>query len=146
MPFQFSLMPVLRFRETLARREYLTLEKIQQEITLVQVQLKEVEDGLNSAVKQRLADLAKGVAAIHLEGSFERELTLARQRDAIRTKLDGLKLRHKQHLKIYEVARQKQEVLDDLHKKQLAAYEQEQGRREQAVVDDLFLSRRKRGE
>jgi flagellar biosynthesis chaperone FliJ len=81
-----------------------------------------------------------------LQADFERELGLEQQRDAIRMKLEGLKLRQKQHLKSYEIARQKREVLDALRKRQFEAYTREQARHQQAVIDDLFLSRRKRNE
>jgi flagellar export protein FliJ len=139
-------MAVLRFRENIERREYVALERIQQEMAILQEQLRRIEQWRAMAVQRRETDLAEGVAAIHLQGDFEQELALERQRDALQVKRERLTLDQKQHLNSYKIARQKREVLDELRKRQFEAYAREQARRQQAVMDDLFLSRRKRNE
>jgi flagellar biosynthesis chaperone FliJ len=59
--------------------------------------------------------------------------------------LQELKIKWRQYLASYELARRNRETLEKLRAKQLEAYVREQGKREQAVTDDLFLSRRRRG-
>jgi len=144
MPFQFPLAAVLQYRKSLEEQEYLALERIHHEITGVEGQIARAEEWLVDARQSRASDLARGVASIHLQGAYDRELALERQRDSLQSQLRELKHKLQQHLKSYEVARQKREVLDELRHRQLDVYARHQAKRQQNVLDDLFLSRRRR--
>jgi flagellar export protein FliJ len=144
MSFRFPLAAVLKFRENMEQREYLTLEKIHQEIAAVEAQLQQIEEWRLAAIQQRETDLGVGIASIHLQADFEQELALEQRRDALQVKLQDLKLKRRHHLKAYQVARQKREVLDELRTRQFNTYTKDQAKRQQAMVDDLFLSRRRR--
>ncbi|HXY13107.1 MAG TPA: flagellar FliJ family protein [Terriglobales bacterium] len=144
MPFHFPLAAVLKFRESLERREYLALVRIQHEIMAIEAQLRQIEEWRLAAVQRREADLAKGVASVYLQDEFHREFALEQRRDALKVKLEETKLRHTAHLKSYQEARQKREVIDELRQRGLEAYTRQQAKRQQAVMDDLFLSRRRR--
>jgi flagellar export protein FliJ len=146
MPFIFSLAAVLQFRQNLERQQYLALEKIHQEIAHLETQLVRIEEWRKAAAQQREADLKEGVPAMYLQGDFQQELSLEQYRDILQSKLRDLRTKRQQHLKIYEKARQKREVLEELRTRKLAVYTREQGKREQSRIDDLFLARRKRGE
>ncbi len=146
MPFHFSLAAVLKYRETLERREYLALVGIQHEIMAIEAQLRQVEEWRLAAVQHRETDLAKGVPSVHLQDEFHRELALEQRRDALKLKLEETKARHSAHWKSYQQARQKREVIEELRKRGLEAYTREQAKRQQAVMDDLFLSRRRRSD
>jgi flagellar export protein FliJ len=144
MAFRFTLAAVLKYRKNLEQREYLALGRVQQEIVQVEAQLHECEQWLSEDTRLRTAETARGIASIHLQEAYERELRLQRQRDALQIQQQELRLKRLQCLKAYELARQKREILERLRDQQLQAYVLDQGRREQRRVDDLFLSRLKR--
>jgi len=144
MAFQFSLAAVLKYRESLEHRAYLTLERTHQEVARTEAQILQVDDWRRTAAEQRAADLARGVTSIHLQGAYEYELALERYRDLLVGKLKELKVRLQRELKLYETARQERRVLDELRSHKLEAYVRGQNRREQHFLDELFLARRKR--
>jgi len=146
MAFQFSLAGVLKLRESVERREYLALEKIHMEIAHTEAQLREVHELRSQLEERRQAELAEGVPSIQLQGAIEQELALEHRRDAIKAKLKELDAQRQQHVKAYDLARQKREMLDDLRTRQLDAYLRNRAKREQSAIDDLFLSRRKRSD
>jgi flagellar FliJ protein len=146
MAFRFSLAGVLKLRESIERREYLALERVHMEIAYAEAQLREVDELRSLLVERRQTELAAGIPAIQLQGAFEQELALEHRRDALKLKLEELVAQRQEHVKAYELARQKREMLDDLRARQLDAYLRNRAKREQSAIDDLFLSRRKRGD
>ncbi|MFZ0287278.1 MAG: flagellar FliJ family protein [Terriglobales bacterium] len=145
MAFQFTLAAVLKYRRNLEHREYLALEKIHQEIVQVDLQIQQCEERRSEALRRREAETTRGIASIHLQDAYERERNLERQRDELQGKRHELKVKRQQCLKTYQLARQKREILEALRNRQLSAYVLEQSRHEQRQIDDLFLSRLKRG-
>ena len=146
MPFQFTLAAVLIYRESLEHREYVALEQIQQEITRTEAQILQIEEWRGIAAQQRAAELARGVRSVQLQQAYEYELALERYRDCQHDKLRELKTRLQQQLKSYELARQKRKVLDELRGHQFEAYSRIQARRQQHLLDELFLARRRRSQ
>jgi flagellar export protein FliJ len=146
MSFQFTLAAVLVYRESLEHREYVVLEQIQQEITRTEALILQVEEWRAGAAKQRAAELAHGVPSFQLQQAYEHELALERYRDLQQGKLRELKGRLQQQLKKYELARQKRRVLDELREHQLEVYNRSQARRQQHLLDELFLARRRRSQ
>lgn len=144
MAFRFALAAVLKYRESLEQREYLALERIQQQIAQMERRLHKCEERQSAAAKRRETELGRGIPSIHLQAAYDEELALQKQREALQGKLQELRLTRQQCLKAYEQARQKREVLDDLRLRQLNAYRHEQAKRQQKMLDDIFLSRRKR--
>jgi flagellar export protein FliJ len=55
-----------------------------------------------------------------------------------------LKVKWRLQLASYDQARQNRETLEKLREKQLDTFRREQAKREQAAMDDIFLSRRGR--
>jgi flagellar export protein FliJ len=145
MAFHFSLAAVLRFRESIEQREYLALERIQQEIGRVELRINQIERDFSVAAQGRAKELAEGTRAAVMQSAYEYEKALEQEIERLRKEWQELKIRWKQQLAYYELARRNRETLDKLREKQLSAYTQELAKREQAVVDDLFLSRRRRG-
>jgi flagellar export protein FliJ len=141
MAFHFSLAAVLRFRESIEQREYLALERIQQEIGRVELRINQIERDFSVAAQGRAKELAEGTRAAVMQSAYEYEKALEQEIERLRKEWQELKIRWKQQLACYELARRNRETLDKLREKQLSAYTQELAKREQAVVDDLFLSR-----
>jgi flagellar FliJ protein len=143
MPFRFSLAAVLKYREALEQMQFLALEKVQHEIATVKAQHQFAERSRAAMAEERAAELARGMRAFQLQGAFERELEAERYRDQLAKKLCELAIKRQECLKAYEEVRQKRDLLEKLRARKLGEYTREQTKAEQAVIDDLFLSRRK---
>lgn len=144
MAFRFSLAAVLKLRESIERREYLALGRVHQEISQVDTQIRLVEQWCAAAAEGREKETAHGVASVHLQDAYDQEISLEKQRDALRTTRQELKIKLQERIRAYEIARQKREVLDSLRERQFETYKLEQARLEQNRIDDLFLARRQR--
>jgi flagellar biosynthesis chaperone FliJ len=105
-----------------------------------------VEQWCASAAGTREKETARGVASVHLQDAYDQEISLEKQRDALRVTRQELKIKLQQCIKAYEIARQKREVLDSMRERQFETYKIEQARLEQGRVDDLFLARRQRNQ
>jgi flagellar FliJ protein len=144
MSFEFPLAAVLRYRESIEQREHLALERIQQDIVRVEQKIQQVEDDRTLAAQNRLNDMTGGTHSVAIQAAYEYEGNLEQEIGRLRTLWQELKLKWRQQLASYELARRNRETLDKLRDKQLQAHNQEQAKREQSVIDDLFLSRRGR--
>lgn len=144
MAFQFPLAAVLRYRESLEQREYLALEKIQQDIVRLEGRIRQVESERSEASENRIRELARGTRAVALQSAYEYEKALEQEIERLRGQWQELKKKWRQQLAAYELARRNRETLEKLRERQRDAYTQEQSKREQAVIDDLFLARRNR--
>jgi flagellar FliJ protein len=141
MSFRFPLATVLRYRESLEQREYFALERIQQEVSHVELRIRQVEEELSAAVHNRAAQLAHGVPAAEVQTAYEYSRALEEQDQGLQNLLKEAKMKWRQQLASYELARRNRETLEKLREKQFEAFSKEQAKREQAVIDDLFLSR-----
>ncbi len=144
MSFQFPLAAVLRYRESIEQREYLALEKIQQDVVRVELRISQVESDWSAAIQKRTTDLAHGTRAAVMQSAYEYEGVLEQESERLRGQWQELKLKWRQQLASYELAQRNRETLEKLREKRLDAYNQERAKREQAVVEDLFLARRRR--
>jgi flagellar export protein FliJ len=145
MAFRFALATVLKYRENLEQREYLALEKTQLEIVGTKIALQQCEERRSAATRHREADLRRGVTSVHLQAAYEEETALEQQGEKLQAQLQQLQVRWHICLKAYELARRNRQVLDELRTRQLDAYRREQAKRTQAMLDDIYLSRRRRG-
>jgi flagellar FliJ protein len=146
MAFRFSLAAVLKFREALELREFAALEKAQQEISLLQTQIREAEEDRSAKEQSRAQDLSRGMKSRQLQDALEQELAIERYRNELANKQHELDLKRQELLKAYEEARRKRELLEKLRDRKLGEYTHAQTKAEQSTIDDLFLARRKQSE
>lgn len=144
MAFRFSLAAVLKYRESLEQQEYLALERIQQEIAQAERKLHKCEERQAVAAKRREGELGRGIPSVHLQAAYDEEQALQKQRESLQAKLQELDGKRRETLKAYEIARQNREMFSDLRARQLEAWRHQQAKRQQNLLDDIFLSRRKR--
>jgi flagellar FliJ protein len=144
MAFHFPLAAVLRYRESRERREYLALESIQRDIIRVETQIREVEEAYSVATQSRTKELSRGSRAATIQSEYQYQKTLEQRREALESLLMELKIKWRQQLSCYDLARRNRETLEKLREKQLDTFNREQSKREQNILDDLFLSRRGR--
>ncbi len=141
MPFQFSLAAVLRYRESLEHIEYLTLERLQLAVTALERKIQQNESALLDALENRKSILAKGVPAAELHSVCEFEIALKQHRIALQAQWKEARLKWERQLRAYQAVRRKRETLENLRSQQADRYNREQSKREQATIDDVFLSR-----
>lgn len=142
MPFRFTLSPVLRLRENLERREYLTLQALYSESAGVRSDIRALEQLLARARSQRADKLSEGMPAVLLQFELESEARVEHKRQTLVTKLVELQAKLKEQVEKYRQARQKREILEELRRQQLREYTREEATREQQAADELFLLRR----
>jgi len=142
MPFRFTLSPVLRLRENLERREYLTLQALYSESAEVRSDIRALEQTLARARSQRTSKLSEGMPAVLLQFELESEARVEHKRQTLVAKLVELQTKVKEQIEKYRQARQKREILEELRRQQLQEYTREEAIREQQAADELFLLRR----
>ena len=144
MAFRFSLDTLLDFREALERRELLALEKAQQEVLGIEVQLRGVQRDQSTIVESRQSHLSRGMKACELQALVEAEVQLERRKNEITEALHKSTLMREECLATYREIRRKRELLEKLRSRKLAEYTREQSQAEQRRIDDVYLSQRKR--
>jgi flagellar export protein FliJ len=143
MTFRFRLDGVLRFRKSVEQSEEAVLYRIGREIIAVERELQQLEISQDRFREQREQELTRTLPAVYLREIAERELLLQTAADGLRSRLQQLETQRLQQLAIYQTAHQNCEVLNALREQQRRADQMEQRRREQKVLDDLFLIRGK---
>src|SRR6202042_2045088 len=104
MPFHFPLVTVLRYRESIEQRERLALEKIQQEIAGVELQIRQTNDARSVASEKRIAGLSQGTSAAEMQAGYEYQKTLEQLSEILRARLQDSKKKWQQQLVTYEAA------------------------------------------
>jgi len=145
MPFRFSLEGILSFRKNVEHAEEIALNKILQEIATTQQQLQRLQTDHRLIREQRDCDLVKGLPAAFLKELTEKEQYLENAINVGQAQLQGLEGKRQAQLVILRAAQQDREIIDEVRKQKHSAYQREQNRHEQKVLDDLFLSRIKDG-
>jgi flagellar protein FliJ len=144
MAFRFSLAAVLNLRKSIERQEYLNLEKIHQEIAKAENQITEAAQRKSELQQSRDTQLTESMPSIMLQSLYEQVFALEKHMDALKLVLAELATKKEKQIKVYTEARQKREVLESLREKQYAAYVLEDNKRQQTLMDDLYLARLKR--
>jgi flagellar export protein FliJ len=144
MAFRFSLAAVFNLRKSIERQEYLNLERIHQEIAKVQTQLAEAEQQKLGIQQSRDVQLTESMPSVFLQNLYEQVYALEKHMESLNALLVELAKKKDQQIKVYTEARQKREVLESLREKQHAAYVLEDNKRQQTLMDDLYLARLKR--
>ena len=141
MPFRFPLEALLRLRTTLTRQEELRLEGIaqqlqaaRQQLESLQIRRREFERNLNAELKRGTLGSELQLRMIGSRGLRDAEQQLSRA-------IVALERSWSEQREKFKEARQRQEVLENVRQGQVTIYQEEQRRREQQLIDDLFRSR-----
>jgi flagellar export protein FliJ len=141
MAFKFPLATVLRLRESIEKREELTMQTIQLELA----RLRQTIDAVSNDIEQRAQKLQKRIERT-VEAS-ELQLDLAEiersveMRKTLLKEVEVAKNRHKEQSKVYRAAARARQTLTEMQSECRAAYEQKQERIQQKFLDDIFVSR-----
>jgi flagellar export protein FliJ len=146
MAFHFPLEALLRLRATQTRQEEIRLESLSQRLIATRQQREVLKQQQCAYQQAMLDDLRQAAEAseLHLRLVGQRGLVQVERR--LEQALLELQRAWQEQEKKYLAARQREEVLKSVRQDQLDAYREDERRREQRVVDDLFLSRHGRAE
>jgi flagellar FliJ protein len=139
MPFRFSLQALLRFRESLERRERLRLEIVSREVVQARQQCEQAKQEREKGLEALAQKLRQGMngAELHFELTCDR--TRIRRLLALKEQLLRLENLQRLQLDAFRKAQQQRKILENLRDRQLAAYRLAQNRRAQQLLDERFL-------
>lgn len=113
----------------------------QLEVARARHRIDELTDQMARACQDREQTLRKSTTAIHLQ-SMQAEINAAIEaRRILLETLENLKLQRDAQMKVYRAAHNGRQVLTDLQTQHRDLYEQEELRRQQKQVDEIFASR-----
>jgi flagellar export protein FliJ len=141
MAFRFSLAAVLKYREELEKREERTLEQRREALAHLKARLEKVKESQLRLISEREALLGRGVLGDDLHHTTDQRQQIARLEEYLLSQISASMLDYKKQMKVFLAARQKWEILDELKNTQEDSYSQEQDRRDQQNVDEIFIAR-----
>lgn len=144
MGFRFSLASVLRFRESVEKREEIALQRAHLEVAKVRHHIDSVTAEITKALDARERTLRNSTPANQLQNlQVEMDAAVEAKR-ALTETLQTLNMKRDQQMNLYRIARGNRQMLSNLLDQQLSSWEQEQLRTEQKQLDDIFAARSQR--
>ncbi len=143
MPFRFSLAAVLRIREGIEEREERALEAIQVEIAKTLHAIDDIDQLHLQEAQHRQQLLSTTALAANVQLSVLAQEELRERKKALQSQLQKLIAERELQLKKYEEAHRNREMLTGIRQRQREQYDLEFARRQQKILDDIFLNRRK---
>ncbi len=141
VPFRFPLASVLRLRKSMERRAEVSLMSAQLEVARASRRIDELTDEMAKARQDREKTLRTSTTANRLQ-LMQAEIDAAIEaKQKLSETLQTLKLQRDAQMKAYQTAHNGSQVLTDLRAQYRDLYEQEELRRQQKQVDDLFAAR-----
>ncbi len=144
MPFRFPLNTVLKYRAELEKREERALEQCRELLTLAETKLAEIKAQRSQALAECQRLLEVGILGDDLHYAREQQQHLQELEAQAEKRVAEAKINYDAEMKVFLVARQKREILDELKQSQKDAYTAQQDRRDQHTVDEIFGARPKR--
>jgi flagellar FliJ protein len=144
MAFRFSLATVLRFRESIEKREELALEKLLMEMARVRREIEGLAAEIAGAQEARNHAMQQPVPAVHLQLMLNQTDLLADRKKALMESLAALDRERDLQTKRYQAAHRDRQMLSDMSARQKDTYELERARAQQKFLDDIFATRARR--
>lgn len=141
MPFRFPLASVLRVRESIEKREEVALLALQLDVARVRRRIDELTNEMGKAWQEREQALQRTICANRLH-TMQAEMNAAAEAKQIMLEsLQTLKRQRDAQMKIYRSAHTGRQMITDLFNQKKSAFEQEQLRIEQKMVDSVVTAR-----
>jgi flagellar export protein FliJ len=144
MAFRFSLASVLRFRESLERRDELALQKVQMQIAQTRLALEELSAQIAQAQQARDQAMREPVPGAHLQMMVRAAEAAAQQKRVLILNLDTLEKLREERIQAYQAAHRQRQMLSDVETRQRDAYENQRARQQQKFLDDVYVARLQR--
>ena len=145
MPFRYSLEAVLKLRASFERLERNRLLLISAALNRVRESLESLARDFSASQAAVLQKLERGVSGGELELDILLQQAMRDRRAVLTRRETELMAQQTMQHRVYQSAKMRRELLDELRERRLAQYQAEQGRREQQRLDELFLIRREAG-
>src|SRR5579864_7900213 len=142
MAFRFSLETLLRFRQSVERSQEILLQAANERVMLASFEIENLERFLEYRRTVRSGELSRGAFASELQFEILGDDALRRRAQVLNQQLTGLQALRDQQLERLRKARAEREAVESIRDRQLIAYHEDQKRRAQRNLDDLFLMRR----
>jgi flagellar export protein FliJ len=144
MAFRFTLATVLRLREIAEEKEERLLGKITQQIVVIRTNLADIEVRREQVVQERESDLHRNIQAAALQSFYGQLQALDFARQQAEEQLKKFESLRAQQMNVYSLAHRNRQVLADMRIEQREAFDTKRTQEEQKVMDDNFVSRRRR--
>ena len=144
MPFRFPLASVLRYRESVEKREETALQKAQLEVARVRRKLDDLTAELAKMRRQREQALQQAIPACRLQMMQAGIDAAEERRQVLAATLEKAQRQRDAQMKLYMTAHSGRRMLSELLTKQKSEYEQEQLRVLQKRLDDIVAARWRR--
>jgi flagellar export protein FliJ len=145
MAFRFPLATVLRFRESIEKREELALQKLLLESARIRRELDRLAEEIAKAQETRSKAMLQPLAAVHIQMMLNAIDSLADRRKTLTASLEAVEQERARQTQKYQAAHRDRLMLSDMCDRHRDAYEQERARAQQKMLDDLFAARAQRG-
>jgi flagellar export protein FliJ len=142
MAFRFPLEVLLRVRQGLERQQELRLQEANHRIAALRRQIEDVVGEVDEIIIRRRPQLASGISGAELQFDVLCRSVLTTRRDVLEKQLIDAEAHRFSCYADFQQARRQREVMDTLRLHQLQDYNQQQARRDQRRLDDMFLLRR----
>jgi flagellar export protein FliJ len=141
LPFRFSLASVLQLRKSIERREEVSLQTAQLEVARVRRRIDELTEEMAKASQERGRALQNSISANRLQSmQVEIDAAIEAKQTLVET-LQTLQLQRDIQVKIYKDAHRGRRVLSELQAQKRNLYEQEELRKHQKQLDEIFVAR-----
>jgi flagellar export protein FliJ len=144
MAFRFSLASVLRFRESIERRDELALQKVQMQIAQTRLALEELSAQIAQAQQARDQAMREPVPGAHLQMMVHAAEAAAQQKRMLILNLDTLEKLREERIQAYQASHRGRKMLSDVETRQRDAYEDQRARQQQKFLDDVYVARLQR--
>src|ERR1700722_14500366 len=138
MGFRFSLAAVLGFRESVERREELSLQQVLLEIAHTHHQIEQLTVEIAQAQESLNKILKQPMSAFQLQNILAGVDLIVARKKALQDSLVPLEQRREAQMQTYQTANRSRRMLSDMKDRQRDVYDQELARREQKTLDDIF--------
>jgi flagellar export protein FliJ len=142
MGFRFSLAVLLRVRQSLERQQEILLHEASQRVAAVQREVAAVENALKDLAARNEGELKSGMSAAELHFDLLRRSVLRARGKQLQQDMAAAEKTRAGRQEEFQQARRQREAVETLRHNQLQLYLQQEKRKEQNRLDDLFLLRR----
>lgn len=142
MAFRFSLQTLLKLRRSLEKQEERLLQSLNRELAMLRQGIESLGREELDARKERNRQLFGGLTGSDLRLVLVEENLRLQQRSRFQRHEQVLQTEQRQQQVAYWAARQKRDLLDNLRKRRVVAFQREQEKRYQQAVDEAYLLRR----
>jgi flagellar export protein FliJ len=141
MAFRFTLAAVLRFRESVEKREEMALQKVLMQMAQVRRTIESLTAQIERAHKLRHDAMQNPQTAFELRAMLAHAEVAAERRTQLIVALKELDEKRHAQMNAYQAAHRNRQMLSEMAVRQRDAWELEHARAQQKFVDDIFASR-----